>query len=65
MITSESEDVFELLVTTTTFSYAGVVEDDTSAEFRCIADFQGQTHQSEPASITVLSKFRFILWEKL
>ncbi|XP_063684716.1 hemicentin-1-like isoform X2 [Bolinopsis microptera] len=53
-INGESENVFESLLTTTTFSYAGVVEDDTTAEFRCIADFQGQTHQSEPASVTVL-----------
>ena len=42
--------------TTSTFTYSGVKESDTTAEFRCVADFDGQTHQSQPASVSVLSK---------
>ena len=43
--------------TTSTFTYSGVEESDTTAEFRCVTDFDGQTHQSQPASVSVLSKF--------
>ncbi|KAL5269701.1 hypothetical protein ACHWQZ_G003234 [Mnemiopsis leidyi] len=55
-VDGDSENVFDSASnsTTSTFTYPGVQDSDTTAQFRCVADFNGQTHQSQPASVSVL-----------
>ena len=47
---------FDTPLTSTNFTYSGVTLEDASAEFKCVAVFEGQIHPSEAASITVLGK---------
>ena len=53
---SESADTFENPLSSTTFTYTGVVRDDENSQFTCIAEFDGLSHESQPASVTVLGE---------